>query len=155
MLEFNRLGYLIPNRPIRSDIDELEKYFVMEYSSVERSKLFHQYLRYTKELKELCKDAPLHQWINGSFVTRRVPRPSDIDMITFIEVDIFEKFSDKLEPFKYPNSKKNYPGVDAYIAPSNSRFTESDKAYWRHQFDTTRRNRNGKKLPKGFLEIIY
>lgn len=53
MLEFNRLGYLEPNRAISSDINELEKYFVIEYSSVERSKLFEEYLRYSKDLKEL------------------------------------------------------------------------------------------------------
>ena len=43
MLEFNRLGYLEPNRAISSDINELEKYFVIEYSSVERSRLFEEY----------------------------------------------------------------------------------------------------------------
>lgn len=155
MLKFNQLGYLVPNKPIGLSIEEVEKYFVIEFSSVERSKLFEQYLRYSKELKELCENTTLHQWINGSFVTRRTTRPSDIDMVTFIDAGIIQKLGDKLKPFIYPHSKKNYPGVDAYVIAANSPVTELDKAYWHHQFDTTRRNRTGNKLPKGFLEITY
>ena len=47
MLKFNNLGYLEPSKLISSDINELEKYFVIEYSSVERSRLFEEYLRYS------------------------------------------------------------------------------------------------------------
>jgi hypothetical protein len=47
MLQFNNEGYLVPNKPISSSISELEQVFVIEYSSVERSKLFSEYLRYT------------------------------------------------------------------------------------------------------------
>jgi hypothetical protein len=159
MLQFNRSGYLVPNNPIRSNISELEKTFVIQYSSVERSTLFEEYLRYSKDLKALCENTELRQWINGSFVTRKNPRPSDIDMITFIDTDIFQKLGDKLHPFAYPNSKENYPGVDAYIVESfkeKNVLFKHDQAYWHQQFDTTRRNkRTGKKLPKGFLEIIY
>ena len=156
MLEFNRLGYLVPYRAISSDINELEKYFVIEYSSVERSKLFEEYLRYSKDLKELCGNKELHQWVNGSFITRDKPRPNDIDMVTFIDTTIFQKLGDKLEPFRYPNSKENYSGVDAYIIEVKNNIIEHDRDYWHHQFDTTKRNvRTGKKLPKGFLEIIY
>jgi hypothetical protein len=156
MLQFNKLGYLEPNKPIPSDIDELEKYFVIEYSSVERSKLFEEYLRYSKDLKLLCENAELNQWINGSFVSINKSRPNDIDMVTFIDTDVFQKLGDQLQPFVYPNSKVNYPGVDAYIIEIKSKIIEHDKAYWHHQFDTTRRDkRTGKKLSKGFLEIIY
>lgn len=156
MLQFNQSGYLVPNNPIRSNIDELEEYFVINYSSVNRSTLFAEYLRYTKDLKALCENAVLHQWINGSFVTRNKPRPNDIDMVTFIDTTIFQKLGSELKPFMYPNSKNNYPGVDAYVLEDNSKMTKHDKAYWHQQFDTTRRNkRTGKILPKGFLEIIY
>lgn len=156
MLEFNRLGYLVPNKAIPSNVDEFEKYFVMEYSSVERSKLFEAYLRYSKDLKKLCENTKLLQWINGSFITRNKPRPNDIDLVTFIDTSIFQKLGSKLEPFRYPNSKVNYPGVDAYIVENKNKVIEHDRAYWHHQFDTTKRNvRTGKKLPKGFLEIIY
>ncbi len=113
MLKFNRLGYLEPNKPILSDINELEKHFVIDYSSVERSRLFEEYLRYYRDIKALCENTELHQWINGSFITRNKPRPNDIDIVTFIDTDIFQKLGDKLEPYRYPNSKKNYPGVDA------------------------------------------
>jgi hypothetical protein len=99
MLEFNRLGYLVPNKPISSDINELEKYFVIEYSSVERSRLFDEYLRYSRDLKALCENIQLCQWVNGSFITRNTPRPNDIDLVTFIDTTIFQKLDDKLAPF--------------------------------------------------------
>lgn len=156
MLEFDRFGYLKPHGAISSDIMELEKYFVIEYSSVERSRLFVEYLRYCNDLKALCANKQLHQWINGSFIARNKPRPNDIDLVTFLETDIFQKLGHKLNPFIYPNSKENYPGVDAYVVEIKSHITELDKAYWHHQFDTTKRNvKTGKKLPKGFLEIFY
>lgn len=156
MLKFNKSGYLVPNKPIPSGIEELEKHFVIEYSSVERSQLFEAYLRYSKDLKKLCGNTQLRQWINGSFITRNTPRPNDIDLVTFIDTTIFKKLGDKLKPFSYPNSKVNYLGVDAYIIEDKNKIIEFDKAYWHHQFDTTRRSqKTGKKLPKGFLEIIY
>lgn len=41
------------------------------------------------------------------------------------------------------------PELSVYL---NSNY---ERCYWHHQFDTTRRNRTGKKLPKGFFEITY
>ena len=77
-------------------------------------------------------------------------------MVTFTDTTIFQKLGDKLEPFRYPNSKENYSGVDAYIIEVKNNIIEHDRDYWHHQFDKTKRNvRTGKKLPKGFLEIIY
>jgi hypothetical protein len=159
MLKFNKLGYLEPYNLIPSDIKELEKTFVVEYSSVERSSLFNQYIRYSEDLKQLCGNLDLVQWINGSFISINKPRPSDIDMVTFVDTKTFRKLGDELRPFAYPKSKENYPGVDAYIVEcftdDDNVLYNSDKAYWYHQFNSSRRNRRGKKLPKGFLEIIY
>ena len=159
MLKFNVSGYLVPAKAIDSNISELEEEFVVNYSSADRSRLFEVYLQYSSDLKRLCEDIDLLQWMDGSFVTKRKPRPNDIDMVTFIDAQLVKKLGSKLEPFTYPFSKKNYPGIDAYIVEihediENSIF-KSDKAYWHHQFDTTRRNRTGNKLPKGFLKIIY
>ncbi|CAG5081304.1 DUF6932 family protein [Parvicella tangerina] len=161
MLTINEAGYLEPNTAIPSDLTEMEKTFVIEYSSVERSALFEMYQQYIEDLKQLCGDTPLRQWINGSFITKRKPRPSDIDMVTFIDSHTVQKLGEKLRPFVYPQSKSNYPGIDAYIVevyPEDSNkfmLFKSDTAYWHNQFDTTRRNRQGQKEPKGFLEIIH
>ncbi|PWH81291.1 DUF6932 family protein [Brumimicrobium oceani] len=156
MLKFNNLGHLVPNKPISSDIIELEKYFVIEYSSIERSKIFEQYLRYSSDLKKICGDIEIKQWINGSFISRSQPRPNDIDLVSFIDKDIIQTLGEELKPFTYPSCKNVYHGVDAYLTESNDSIADYNMAYWHHQFDTTKRNlRNGKKLPKGFLEIIY
>lgn len=156
MLKINELGFLEPNKAIPSDINELEKYFVIEYSSVDRSKLFEEYLRYSKDLKRKCGNIELQHWINGSFVSLNKLRPNDIDMVTFIDTSTFQKLGKELQPFIYPNSKINYPGIDAYIIEIKSTVIEYDKTYWHHQFSTSRRNkRTGKKLSKGYLEIIY
>lgn len=158
MLEFDAFGYLIPNSPIRSSIQELEQVFVIEYSSVQRSKLFDQYLSYTRNLKEIIGNEKITQWINGSFVTRSNPSPSDIDVVSFIDSVLVEKLGNDLSKFIFPFSKNNYPGVDAYLVEySEDRdvLYQIDKAYWLHQFDKTRRNkRTGQKQSKGFLEII-
>jgi hypothetical protein len=82
-------------------------------------------------------------------------------MVTFIPSSIWRNLGDKLLPFVYPNSKTNYPGIDAYLIQhikakdKNRHLYESDLAYWHHLFGTSRRNRNGEKMSKGFLEIIY
>jgi hypothetical protein len=159
MLQFNKFGYLEPNSAIPSTIKEFETIFVIEYSSVERSNLFEQYLRYIKDLKQICGNMGFKHWINGSFVTKNKPRPNDIDIVVFIDTEIFNKLGDELRPFAYPKSKENYPGIDAYLVESfaNEEPTifKSDKAYWFQQFSKTRRNKRGVKVSKGFLEIIY
>jgi hypothetical protein len=99
--------------------------------------------------------------MNGSFVTKNTLRPNDIDFVTFLPFDLVEELGDALHPFIFPNSKINYHGMDAYIVSvypndhSAINIYISDKKYWQDVFDTTRRNRVGRKSPKGFLEIIY
>jgi len=52
-------------------------------------------------------------------------------------------------------------GVDAYLVKTYRREDKKyplyigDSMYWMNSFDKTQSGRNGKKLPKGFLEIIY
>jgi hypothetical protein len=162
MLIFNGAGYLTPNRPIRAGLEEMEQEFVINYSSVDRSMLYESYCRYSDDLKKLCSDGELRQWINGSFTTRNTLRPNDIDLVTFIDAELVIQLGEKITPFIFPNSKLNYPGIDGYIVsvypsdhPSYFSF-QSDEAYWLDEFDTTRRNRRtGRKAPKGFLEIYY
>lgn len=96
------------------------------------------------------------KWV---FVTK-TPNPKDIDFVTFIESDIVDKHRIELKKFLSNNSMLAL-GLDPYIievhkqnSPSYFKY-ESDKAYWTNKFDKTRRDRTGRKNPKGFLEIIY
>lgn len=161
MLTFDAKGYLTPNTALPSTIKEIENTFVIEYSSVERSKLFESYKSFLADLKTLCGGIEIKHWINGSFVTKCKPRPSDIDMVVFLNRDLLKGLGTKIKRFTYPYSKENYPGVDAYVirvskeGERDQQLYELDRAYWHDQFDTTRRNRKGLKAKKGFVEIVY
>ncbi|MGB4401179.1 MAG: MauE/DoxX family redox-associated membrane protein [Daejeonella sp.] len=78
----------------------------------------------------------------------------------FAAAESVEAIGTRIDDFKYPLSIEKY-GVDAYIVKVYEREHKQyplyigDQMYWMDNFDKTRRNRNGIKLPKGFLEINY
>jgi hypothetical protein len=156
MLTFNHSGLLVPDTKIKSSIQELENEFVKKIPSSKRKEIFQAYVKYNEDFKKVCNLDELHQWINGSYVTKK-NNPGDIDLVTFLDHDIVRELGIKLDDFKYPNSEIIY-GVDAYIVevyPEDhiNRFIYiSDKAYWMDRFTKTRRVR-GNRLSKGFLEI--
>lgn len=157
MLTFNNSGLLVPDTRIHSTFTELKQEFVFNIPTQKRAQLFDLYVKYNEDLKRVCNLEALHQWINGSYVTKK-QNPGDIDLVTFLDTAIILQLGSKLNDFTYPNSEKIY-GVDAYIIEAypedhKDRFTfESDKAYWIDRFTKTRRIR-GNKLAKGFLEIL-
>ena len=158
MLTFNHSGLLVPDNKINSTIQELENEFVLKLPTTKRKEIFDAYIKYNEDFKKVCNLDELHQWVNGSYVTKK-NNPGDIDLVTFIDYDIIQKLGSKLDDFKYPNSEIIY-GVDAYIVEvypetHKDRFRYiSDKAYWMDRFTKTRRFR-GNRLSKGFLEIKF
>ena len=80
--------------------------------------------------------------------------------VTFINYDLVEKLGAELEIFKFPSSETVF-NVDAYIVnvyPEthvNHSFYQGDVAYWNDSFTRTKRNRMGRKYPKGLLEIYF
>lgn len=158
MLTFNNSGLLMPDRNISSSVKELELEFVTNIPSIKRKKIFDNYIQYNEDFKRVCELSELHQWINGSYITKK-NNPGDIDLVTFLDYNIIQSLGSKLDDFKYPNSEIIY-GVDGYIIevyPENHRYRFryiSDKAYWMDRFTKTRRIR-GNRLAKGFLEINY
>lgn len=159
MLVFNPSGLLIPDNIIISDLAELKKEFVDDIPSGKRMDIFNRFLKYNEDLQKVLGFHGFVQWIDGSFVTKKV-NPGDIDLVTFIESEKIMKAGSGIDPFRFPNSESIY-GVDAYIIevyPSDEPDyfkTVSDRAYWTDRFSKTRRDRNGNKLKKGFLEIRY
>lgn len=99
----------------------------------------------------------LHQWINGSYVSK-ARNPGDIDMVTFIPNDLILKIGSGIERFVYPKSEKDF-GVDAYIVEEyvsghvDYNNYLADRAYWIDRFTKTRRIR-GNKLAKGFINLV-
>lgn len=158
MLTFNHSGLLVPDNKIASTIQELKEEFVTKIPSSKRKEIFDAYVKYNEDFKKVCNLEELHQWVNGSYVTKK-SNPGDIDFVTFLDHTIVSQLGFKLDNFKYPNSELIY-GVDAYIIEvypenhkNNFRYL-TDKAYWLHRFTKTRRIR-GNRLSKGFLEIKF
>jgi hypothetical protein len=158
MLTFNHSGLLVPDNKINSTLLEFEKEFVLKIPTDKRKEIFEAYFKYSQDFKKVCNLDVLHQWIDGSYVTKK-NNPGDIDLVTFLDYNIVKRLGSKLNDFKYPNSEIIY-GVDAYIVevyPENHQDTFryiSDKAYWMDRFTKTRRVR-GNRLSKGFLEIKF
>jgi len=105
MLNLNSKGLLIPGNNILSSVEELERVFVKSIQTNQRNQLFNNYKAYSKSLKDLCGDNSLFQWVDGSFVTRK-PNPGDIDLVTFINFEVVNKFENKLTDYKFPLSKE-------------------------------------------------
>jgi len=107
----------------------------------------------------LCKivSNQFFQWINGSFVTKK-HTPRDIDLVSFVDYQLADKYKRELNNFVYPLSRENY-NMDAYIVklyPNDNKnlvFSKSDTSYWFHHFQKTKPNKNGEKFYKGFIKI--
>jgi len=150
MLQFDSRGYLSPYQNIISDIDELEDVFK---TNENRGALFASFLSYTAGLKDILGQ-DLNIWVDGSFVTKK-ENPKDIDIVTFVEHDLFERFEDELKDFFYPLSKSKY-NIDAYIVvvyPEGHKknfFFKSDYAHWLQDFSKDLKMN----CKKGFLEVV-
>ncbi len=158
MLKFDSNGLLTPYRPIPCQVKDLKTHFVDSFDSETRPKNFDKYIRYSNEIKALLRGIEVKQWVNGSFVTKKI-NPKDIDVISFVSHTLVKELGDKLYPFR-PEGSWDVFGIDAYVLEVHavgSRYhfyTQSDTAYWREQFGHTKPNKKGIKKEKGFLEII-
>ncbi len=138
MLQFNSKGLLIPETVIPSILEEFELEFVIKPDNEKRRGLFHQYQSYCDNLKTICGNISLTQWVNGSFTTKSKD-PADIDLVTFIDAGIVKKNEATLRDFVYPKSMLNYQ-MDAYIIvihPVDSKMhfvTNADRLYWMEHF---------------------
>lgn len=97
-------------------------------------------------------------YLNGSFTTKK-RNPNDLDIVIFIEEEIFKK-SKQLLSTKFNHDKLQAESrLDVYFIiefpenhPNHS-FTVSDRAYWVNQFTRTRPNRKGTVYKKGLLQL--
>ena len=140
-------------------MEELKEVFVTKIYSEKRLELFENLMKYNTDFKKECGLYKLHQWINGSFISKKKD-PRDIDLVTFIPAKDIERIGPLINKFKAPNSSNAY-NVDGYIVvihPEESKkrkLTNLDRVYWMNHFSSTKPNRRGKKFEKGFLEIIH
>uniref|UniRef100_UPI00313E80AD DUF6932 family protein n=1 Tax=Dyadobacter sp. OTU695 TaxID=3043860 RepID=UPI00313E80AD len=99
-----------------------------------------------------------HQWIDGSFVTRKL-NPRDIDVVTFVDASIYyanEPDVDILRNILRAYRRDHKTAVDEYFV---KRYPETDEKYvfyhmdqlqWHNQFSTSRARKS-----KGFAQLNF
>jgi hypothetical protein len=154
MLQFNDMGFLMPIKPIESNLAEFQATFVI---NEQRERLFSVYLEFLEELKKL-EIGHYFQRIDGSFTTRKM-LPSDIDLVTFIDFKAY-----KLQKSRFLDMKARYKnrGIDAYFAeiyPKNhALFSTNDYQFndWMDVYGATKPiGLQRKVFKKGFILINF
>lgn len=153
-LNFDQHGYLKPYQVIVCDMATLEKHFVSAFPfSVTRQRLWEHYREYVRDLKANITEH-FTQWLDGSFITQ-APNPNDIDIVTFLDAEVFQKKETALESywsFALEDKKLDTYLVEVYERDSKQyeAITENYQNVWRNRFG---KDRIGQ--PKGFLELIW
>jgi hypothetical protein len=154
MLQFNDMGFLLPEKPIESNLAEFQAIFV---ENEHRERLFSVYLEFLDELKKL-EIGHYFQWIDGSFTTKKV-FPSDIDLVTFVD---FKDY--KLRKSRFLEMKARYKsrGIDAYFAevyPQNHAFSPTNEYQFNDWMDVYGATKpiglQRKVFKKGFILINF
>ena len=158
-ITFTDEGFIFPNEKINVDLATLKTIFVDNFpNSTTRKTLYDNYLRYINDFsKQITPN--FTQWINGSFVTLK-ENPNDIDFVTFIDVDIYERNKSEIDNFLSFSLEKE--GLDAYILQIYPKYTEQYEEYthfhlknWEKRFSFARKNTRKEVFPKGFFEINF
>jgi hypothetical protein len=133
MLNYHLNGWLNEDAPLQLDWEAFLHEFVF---NERRNQIFEEYEAWLAELKGLGIGA-FFQWVDGRFISRK-PLPNDLDVVSFIPYQQFEKHESKLRTLS-----KRFRNIDSYwvkdypIVHSKSFVTAFDKTEWRHLFRPT------------------
>ncbi len=160
-VEFDEYGYLKPYEPIALDLETFQEVFVANFpNSKTRVELSDNYIAFLDAFKSTVIAENFVQWINGSFVTKKL-HPQDIDVVILIDNDIYENKQKVLYGFQnieyYKKSKIDYYFLRLY-QPDHAKYfrTESDLAYWKQQFTFAKKSNSfGKHPRKGFIQLNF
>ncbi len=162
-MEFDDYGNLFPYKLIETDIETFERIFVANFKNSDRRKmLFQNYLSYIHDFKNQISEN-FYQWIDGSFVTSKL-NPNDIDIVTFVSAENYEKNSSKLVDFQGDRIKKEQE-LDCYFVKeypvehkNYELITHLDYVYWLDFFSKAKPKPNArtvKKYAKGIIQINF
>lgn len=146
MATFDKNSYLSPHEIIEMDFEEFVHLFV---TNEHRVAIFEEYKHFIERLKVL-DIGHFYQWVNGSFVST-LPKPGDIDIVTFVEYQKHEALEMELRTLK-----TSFKWVDSYylkvypVGHPNHFITNFDRAEWRFLFSTDRQKRK-----KGFVQLNF
>ena len=123
-------------------------------NSTTRKRLFENYLRYIYRFQDEVFPF-FEQWINGSFVTQK-KNPKDIDLVTFLDYEVYEKRGDKVLD-KFWSFSLEDEGIDSYLVrdyPNNHPNFKETSEYRKKWTNLYGRTRDKTKI-KGFLKIKF
>lgn len=150
MLEFDKNGNLYPYEAIESRINIVEETFVTGFKdSKTRFELFKAYLEFKENVQHLV-ETNFVQFVNGSFVTRKL-NPNDIDIVCFIDFRIYEQKEKRFNELKVTYKVLN---IDCYFVkkyPEKHKYFiryRTDMLYWNDLFTKSR-----KRQAKGYLKL--
>lgn len=157
---FDIRGHLKPYKRIEISYEDFKEFFVNSFEKDSlRHRIFENYEKYTQDFREKVT-GNFRQWINGSFVSNKT-NPNDIDLVNLVDYQIVEKKESVIRgKFIKEIVPKNY-GIDAYLViiyPENHKlhkWTRSDLLHWNDWFTRSRMNKQKKRYPKGYIEIIF
>lgn len=155
--KFNSRGLIEPPERIEITFKDFQLYFDLDFpNSQTRSDLMNGYIAYNQSLKKEIT-ANFTQWIGGSYTTNKL-NPKDIDLLTILPYETYDKHEQLIEKVFRKSAKLEY-GLDAYFIafypPEHQKFEiyKGEFLYWDHQFSRTRKNRAGKKFKRGYIQI--
>lgn len=155
--KFDQNGNL-PVGFIRPTIGEFKERFVVELGgSGTRGDIFYMYLDYCKKIDYL--EVAVKQWVDGSYITNK-ENPSDIDLVTHIDVLKANKLTELHEDYKKlldnTHCKSQYR-CDVYVIPiypkelsDEYKYYKKSEEYWSKWFGKDRAGN-----PKGIVEFSF
>ncbi|OJV15505.1 MAG: hypothetical protein BGO21_31450 [Dyadobacter sp. 50-39] len=154
-MEFDIQGNLKPYDIIYTDWSTFKAEFVDAFPrSSTRQVIFENFSVYMEKLVAII-GTDFHQWIDGSFVTRKL-NPGDIDFVTFVNAKTFSRNEHLLYLLK-EYSRDQRLRIDGYFVkdyPKDHKdFFQSylDSVQWMHGFSKDTR----KGQSKGFIQLNY
>lgn len=158
-MEFDLVGHLSPYTIIHTTFEEFESVLGQPFPiDSTRHGILDGYKRYLLRLKNLIGSG-FYQWIDGSFVTEKM-NPNDIDIVTFVDYNIFFRNEQALSSLIAPESKLIYKVDAAFIPvyPQNHRLsmvTDWDINFWKGFYGNTRPDEHQTQMQKGFIQLNF
>jgi hypothetical protein len=154
-MQFDDNGYLVPYGAITSNLNEI----VQEFCSTEqRVALYETFVGFIAELQKLLGTG-FEVWVNGSFTSKKII-PKDIDLVVFVDYELYTKIESILLPFtEFSYHKKNK--IDCYFIRTYPKEHkdyfryEHDIKWWLSDFSQVRNKKTNKLSPKGFLQLNF
>ena len=153
MIQFDEYGYVTPYNVVELEMGTFENVFV---TNLHRRMLFNEYLAYSESLKKLDL-GNFFQWVDGSFVGRSKDNPDDIDLVNFLDYNVFRSKEKELNALR-----DTFPRIDSYkspVYPDDHKYYSnfnSERIHWLHFFTRTRPNRHTKKrFHKGVIQLNF